>query len=154
MSGVPLLDDPWLVDPARFAALRSSAERLRFLVNYAVLAPSGHNTQPWIFRVIGEQRLDLRAGRSRALAIVDPDDPALVISCGAALANLRLAAGALGLALAVEVLPEPGDPDTCSLAFARSGLGPLRPTGRCCCARSPNAAPRASPLSRIPSRRW
>lgn len=41
-------DDPWAVDPAAFPPQDSRA-RLRFLVTYAVLAPSGHNTQPWRF---------------------------------------------------------------------------------------------------------
>ncbi|HEV7264930.1 MAG TPA: hypothetical protein VGN83_08445 [Falsiroseomonas sp.] len=116
-----LLDDPWAVDPAGFADCHGSGGRLRFLLNYAVLAPSGHNTQPWLFRLCGDALLELRADRSRALPVVDPQDRELTISCSAALANLRHAAAALGEQLEVAVLPDPGDRDL--LAVIRA-LGP------------------------------
>lgn len=104
-------DDPWQVTPEGFAACESPRDRLAYLVTYAVLAPSGHNTQPWRFRLAADTTLELRADRSRRLPVVDPDDRALVISCGAALANLRLAAAALGVRLAVETLPDAGEDD-------------------------------------------
>jgi hypothetical protein len=55
-----------------------------------VLAPSGHNTQPWLFNVSGDA-VELHADRTRGLPVVDPEDRALVISCGAALFFLRTA---------------------------------------------------------------
>lgn len=79
-------------------------ELLRFFVNYAVLAPSSHNTQPWLFRIDGSG-LDLIADRTRALPVVDPDDRALIISCGAALEMLIVAARRFGYRLEVEVFP-------------------------------------------------
>ena len=42
-------------------------------VELARYAPSGHNTQPWLFRV-HEGVVELIADRTRALAVVDPDD--------------------------------------------------------------------------------
>jgi hypothetical protein len=48
-----------------FRAAATDAELLRFFVNYAILAPSGHNTQPWLFR-IGGRNLELLADRRRA----------------------------------------------------------------------------------------
>lgn len=121
-------DDPWSVDPTDYASSGSARDQLRFLVTYAVLAPSGHNTQPWIFRFAGQDVLELRADRSRRLPIVDPQDRALVISCGAALANLRLAAASLGAALQVAVLPEPADPDLLA-RIQRLGSCPAMPDG-------------------------
>lgn len=79
----------------------TDAEIIRLLVKYAVLAPSGHNTQPWLFR-IGERSLELIADRSRALPVVDPHDRALTISCGAALEHLLVAARRFGRDLAIE----------------------------------------------------
>jgi hypothetical protein len=117
-------EDPWAVDPAGFAACDGPRSQLRFLVTYAVLAPSGHNTQPWLFRLRGANLLELRADRTRALPVVDPADRALVISCGAALANLACAAEALGLSLRVDRLPDPADPD---LVARVSALGPCPP---------------------------
>jgi nitroreductase len=103
-------DDPWAVDPAAFGACRDSAARLRFLVTYAVLAPSPHNTQPWLFRLRDAETLELRADHTRALPVVDPAGRALTIACGAALANLRCAAEALGEGLEVATLPDAEDP--------------------------------------------
>ena len=59
-------------------------DALQRAVAQAVLAPSSHNSQPWLFRVRGTT-LDLYADRSRALPIADPEGRELVMSCGAAL---------------------------------------------------------------------
>ncbi|WP_137178840.1 Acg family FMN-binding oxidoreductase [Roseomonas sp. AR75] len=123
----PRQDDPWAVEPGAFAGCTDPADRLRFLLTYAVLAPSSHNTQPWRFRLHGGARLDLLADRERALPVVDPDDRELTISCGAALANLRCAAAALGEALEVAALPDPAEPDLLARITAR---GPCPPAAR------------------------
>jgi nitroreductase len=80
------------------------------LVGQAVLAPSSHNTQPWLFEQAGEA-IRLRADRTRALPVNDPDDRELTISCGCALMNLRVAAAAQGMGLAVTVPERPQDED-------------------------------------------
>lgn len=114
----------WQIDPSEYPAAGTEAERLRFLLRYAILAPSGHNTQPWLFRVAGDH-LDLIADRRRALPVVDPHDRALVISCGAALGMLCVAMRRFGHAGAVEWLPPGEDPDL----LARVRLGPAREPG-------------------------
>ena len=43
--------DPWDVAEAEFPANGAPADKLRFFLRYAVLAPSRHNTQPWRFEV-------------------------------------------------------------------------------------------------------
>lgn len=80
------------------------AERLRFLLSWAVLAPSRHNTQPWAFEIEGEE-LRLYADQSRALPATDPDGRELLISCGAALANLSLSAARFGQATSTGIVP-------------------------------------------------
>lgn len=102
--------EPWDVDPAAFPVDRSDAEQLAFLVRFAVLAPSGHNTQPWSFRMDGDA-LEVWADRTRGLPVVDPDDRELTISCGAALGMLEHAARGLGIGLDVVVLPDGPDAD-------------------------------------------
>jgi len=92
-----------------FPRAGNDADKLRLLVRYAILAPSGHNTQPWKFR-IDDRYLELQADRSRALPVVDPADRALTISCGAALEHLVVAARYFGLEIEVEPLPGT-DPD-------------------------------------------
>jgi nitroreductase len=115
--------DPWSITPEGFAGLDDPQARLRFLLGYAILAPSSHNTQPWLFRLRGTG-LDLLADRRRALHVVDPRDRALVISCGAALGNLRVAAEALGEALDVTLLPDPAQPDLLAHVEARGPCAP------------------------------
>jgi len=85
-------------------------EQLRFMLNYAVLAPSVMNSQPWRFRVAGSE-VFLYADRSRALPALDPDSRELVISCGAALLNLRLAVRHYGYSVSFEAVDDPGQPD-------------------------------------------
>ena len=80
------------------------------LLQYAILAPSEHNSQPWLFR-IGEDGLEIFADRTRGLPVVDPHDRAMTISCGAALDHLVLAARHLGRDVSVDVCPDPGDSD-------------------------------------------
>ena len=92
-----VLSDPWEVFEADFPKTRDAGEKLRFLLNYAVLAPSGHNTQPWLFKVRNSE-VELYTDRTRGLPVVDPEDRALVISCGAALFNLRAAVRHFGYA--------------------------------------------------------
>ncbi|MBC7782026.1 MAG: nitroreductase [Proteobacteria bacterium] len=84
---------------------------MQFCLNYAVLAPSCYNTQPWFFRLTGAA-LELFADRSRRLPVADPDGRALVIACGAALFNLRCALRFFGLQPKVTLLPwlKEGDP--------------------------------------------
>jgi hypothetical protein len=83
---------------------------LRFALRHATLAPSSHNSQPWRF-VLGEDRVMLCADRLRALPVVDPFDRELIISCGAALFNLRVALASLGVGYAITLFPSSMDPD-------------------------------------------
>ena len=48
-------DNSWNVSEEAFPIQGGPEEKLRFLLNYAVLAPSGHNTQPWLFRLSGDE---------------------------------------------------------------------------------------------------
>jgi nitroreductase len=98
------------VAPEALPAGAGVAQRLRAAVAMAVLAPSVHNTQPWRFRLVGES-LELRADRSRTLPAADPQGRLLVVSCGTALLTLEIAARHYGVEPAVELLPDPADPD-------------------------------------------
>lgn len=105
-----VLEDPWAVGAATFPTAGTMRDKLLFALNYAVLAPSILNTQPWRFRVRGD-RVALYADASRLLRVIDPAGRELTISCGAALLNLRVALAGLGYAATVKILPEASDPD-------------------------------------------
>lgn len=83
----------------------------RELVRMACRAPSIHNTQPWAWRLVGADTIELHADRSRQLSETDPDGRALVISCGAALHHLVVAAEGFGLVAHVQPLPQGTDSD-------------------------------------------
>jgi hypothetical protein len=113
-----MVEDPWNVSEEDFPESGQAEEKLRYFLNYAVLAPSGHNTQPWLFNVSGGA-VELHDDRTRGLPVVDPEDRALVISCGAALFFLRVAIRHFGYTDEVRTFPSPDDPDL--LAEVRLG---------------------------------
>jgi hypothetical protein len=102
--------NPRDVRPQEYDRAASISERLKYLINYAVLAPSTHNTQPWLLRVMGDS-VDILADRSRALPVIDPEDRGLLISCGAASGTLSTALKAVGLLHNLSFLPDPSEPD-------------------------------------------
>lgn len=85
-------------------AIRNDA---RDLIRYATLAPNGHNTQPWRFRV-AEGRITITPDLARRTPVVDPDDHHLFVSLGSAVANLALAAAAIGRTGIAQFDPQDG----------------------------------------------
>ncbi|MEJ8278168.1 Acg family FMN-binding oxidoreductase [Pseudonocardia spirodelae] len=82
--------------------------RLHDAVEWALRAPSLHNSQPWRWR-IGADGVALYADPLRRLPETDPDRRDLVISCGAALHHLQVALAAAGAAVRVDRFPDPED---------------------------------------------
>jgi hypothetical protein len=79
------------------------------LLEAATRAPSVHNSQPWRF-VVGPRRIAVHADPERQLRVADAPGRALLVSCGAAVMNLRVAAEHLGFHPRVRILPAPDDP--------------------------------------------
>jgi hypothetical protein len=98
---------------------------ITWLVTQACRAPSIHNTQPWRFVWDGEG-FDVYADTRRGLTVSDPDGRELVISCGAALYNLRVALRHRGLRGEVRLQPDP----TQSRLLARVAVAPGDPASR------------------------
>ena len=94
------------VEPEDFFKLRNDEERIKFLLNFAILAPSSYNSQPWLFRVRG-LTLELWGDEKRALTQSDQNHRQLFLSLGAALENLLIAADYYGWPVKVELFPEP-----------------------------------------------
>ncbi|HWE87985.1 MAG TPA: hypothetical protein VG317_00815 [Pseudonocardiaceae bacterium] len=96
-----------------------ATEQVRSVLASAGHAPSAHNSQPWRFRCT-TRAIELYADLDRALPITDPDQQELLIACGAAVLNLRLAIRAQGRRYDLRLLPDPKNPNL---------LAALRPTG-------------------------
>jgi nitroreductase len=86
-------------------------ERLLQVIELACRAPSVHNTQPWLWRIVDDTKVELYADRTRQLPIADPDGRNLVISCGAALHHTQEVAKAHGLSTRVEFAQPPSRPE-------------------------------------------
>ncbi len=86
---------PWQIDESDFYDIEKRDEQIGFLIRYAILAPSGHNTQPWSFRIAGDG-VEIYADFSRRLSVVDQANRELLMSLGAAITNLRVAAARFG----------------------------------------------------------
>ena len=93
------------------------------MVQAAGLAPSVHNTQPWRF-VLRPDGLELHADDTRRLQVLDRDGRQLHLSCGAAIFHARLAARALGLDVAVQLLPDASAPDRLADLTVLQGAAP------------------------------
>ena len=65
----------------------------------ASLAPSGHNTQPWTVRIVEPQHWIVGSARERWLPAVDPQNREVLLSIGAFLENLIIAAEVHGYAV-------------------------------------------------------
>jgi len=74
------------------------------ILRLASLAPSGHNTQPWTVKIIEPGKWIIGADSGRRLPGVDPDNRELLLSIGAFLENLHLAAGSFGYRAEQKVL--------------------------------------------------
>ncbi len=108
----------WKVSEKNFPRNGSPADKLAFCVNYAILAPSTYNAQPWYFVVDGNT-VTVCADRRYALPVIDPDDRQLNMFCAAALFNLRTAIRYFGYEETTELLPDPEDQNV----LARVKLG-------------------------------
>lgn len=110
--------DVWRIDEHAFPRDGSDADRLRFAARYAILAPSGHNGQPWRFTTDAET-LSVYADRARSLPTIDPHDRELLIACAATVHLMRVALRHFGYHPQVQLLPDPADGDL--LATVRLG---------------------------------
>ena len=84
-------------------------DHVDMLLRAAGLAPSLHNSQPWQFAV-GSSHVEVYADASRQLRHSDPAGRSLLISCGAAVFNLRVAFAHLGLRPRPRLLPDEANP--------------------------------------------
>ncbi|MBU4227791.1 hypothetical protein KJ813_02595 [bacterium] len=97
---------PWQIQEQDFPHEGSSADKLEFLLRYAILAPSGHNSQPWKFSV-SEDEIQIFADKTRWLRVGDPKQVNLHIAVGCALENLLIAAEHFGYGHQVTYFPRP-----------------------------------------------
>ena len=79
-------------------------ETSKAILSQAALAPSGHNSQPWRVRIENRETWIIEADPDRSLPVVDSENRELLLSLGAFVENLSLAAGAMGWSMDMQVL--------------------------------------------------
>ena len=95
--------EPWQLDPTPPADIRLDAFR------HAILAPNPHNRQPWVIRLVGDDRADISCDLQRRLPVTDPFDRQTTIGFGTFLETARIAAAERGFEMAIEPFPEGSD---------------------------------------------
>lgn len=101
----------------------SIEEQLVNFMHIAILAPSGHNTQPWRFKATTTY-VEIFADRSRRLPVVDPNDRELTISCGAAIGFFEIAARRSGYDANVTYNEDEDQPDLLARLELKKGSSP------------------------------
>lgn len=81
-----------------------TSDVLKTVAAAARLAPSAHNTQPWLF-ALRENALDVYVAWSRHLSVSDPTGRELYVSLGCALTNAQAAAAQAGVGATVMLYP-------------------------------------------------
>ncbi len=102
--------DPWKIDKNSFPKNGTVSEKIKFLLGYAVLAPSTNNSQPWKFQVRDDE-LMIFADLQRWLKVSDADKREIYISVGCALENFLIAARHFGFTTYTSYFPEGEDLD-------------------------------------------
>lgn len=95
MASNKQISNPWDIDDALFPKFGTRGDKLSFMLQYAVLAHSVLNTQPWHFK-IKHDTAEIHIDHSKQLQQRDPDLRQALLSCGAAVGNLIVASRYFG----------------------------------------------------------
>jgi hypothetical protein len=125
-----------------------TAQQVRSVLLAATAAPSLRNSQPWRFHCTSSS-IELHADPSRAVWAADPDHRELLLSCGAALMNLRLAIRAQGVHPEVRVLPSPHQPDLLAVVRPQTRRA-VTPTDRTLANAIPRRRTNRKPFDPVP----
>jgi hypothetical protein len=95
--------------PWRYAREGGFGEPRIDALAWAILAPSPHNRQPWLFELVGDDTIIVHCDMERLLPHTDPFGRQIVIGFGCMLELLRMAAAQQGYQARVIAFPE-GEP--------------------------------------------
>ncbi len=91
----------WLINTEDFPKESALPAQLKFLLQFAVLAPSTHNSQPWQFK-IEDNKIYIFPNFDKALSVGDKENHFLFLSLGCALENLLVAAQHYGFSFVIK----------------------------------------------------
>jgi nitroreductase len=85
-------------------------EKIKKVLEAAILAPSGENCQPWQIRLTGN-KLELYNDPNKDTSIYNHNQMGSMVAHGAFLENLSIASKVMGLTLKIQIFPDQNDPD-------------------------------------------
>jgi len=97
----------WDLNIEDFYKIQEEEEKLKFLLKFAVLAPSSHNSQPWGF-LVKENTVEIYLNEKRAPKH-DGNNRQVFISIGCAVENILIAANYYGYKTEVEIIAGSGN---------------------------------------------
>jgi hypothetical protein len=90
------------------------------ILELASLAPSGHNAQPWTVKVVEPKHWIIGSEKKRWLPAVDPGNRELLLSIGAFIENLVIAAGTFGYETEIQMIAhDPKDTDIADIRLKK-----------------------------------
>jgi hypothetical protein len=106
--------DAWKISVFDFKNQKTDYEKLLFFLNFGILAPSSHNSQPWEFK-LDEKKLSIYVFKSkiRSLPTGDPNNDLGYISIGCTIENIITAADYFGYSTHI-TYEESTDTDLCA----------------------------------------
>jgi len=88
--------NPWDIKRKDFPDNGNLIDKIKFVLGYAILAPSTHNSQPWLFK-LSEDSCHIYYNNNLRLPEADPIGRDLYISMGCMIENLVIAASYFGI---------------------------------------------------------
>ncbi len=121
---------PWDIDIEDFYHQPTETDTLKFLLKFAILAPSTHNSQPWKFKII-ENRIEVYIDRGvYTIVEADPIGRDLYMSIGAMLQNLLIVSRFYGLLESCIITPSATNGPVAIFTYTQDPVEPdksLRP---------------------------
>jgi len=108
----------WDIQKNDFPSKSNIGKKIKFLLNYALLAPSALNVQPWKFKV-ENSKVTIYPDFTRALSKSDQNNRLLYMSIGCLLKNLETAAHAFGIQTKTQILKQ-GDNSNVEVSFEQT----------------------------------
>lgn len=96
----------WNIKETDFPKKESIEKKIEFIIGYGILAPSTHNTQPWVFK-IRDKKLEIHPDWNYRLKESDPSDSSLFFSLGCCTTNIELASKYFDLSTSVKLEETP-----------------------------------------------
>lgn len=90
------MSNPWNIKKEDFPKNGTLEEKIRFVLGYAILAPSTHNSQPWLFK-LKDNTVEVFYDEKLKIPEADKLGRDLYISMGCVIENLAIAASYFGI---------------------------------------------------------